>query len=202
VPPVHTSPFHDPLSKEINIYTTRGLDKFGVRVFLCGSSRKPKRAGPGRPRQRDIRAFLKNKLASEVKRCVVRLGEHKEMIRAYSEPTGRRASNLAIHEYALVKDHMDIVIIFPCSPGSFAELGMFCMARPVAEKMRIIINRKYKKNKGYVMLGPVKAATQNNARVVFVDYRNRRNVWREVKDLVLEVKAAKRERRLLRKFGK
>ena len=187
----------DSLSKEISIETKRSLDRFEVRVFLCGAANKANRAGRSRNRQKDIRTFLKSKLNSELKHCVVRLGEHKEMIRAFTEATGARASNLADHEFALVKKHMDLVIIFPCSPGSYAELGMFCLAKPVAEKMRIIINRKYKNEKSYLMLGPVKAAEQNNARIVFVNYRKRKDVWKEVKDLVLEVKARKRKRRLL-----
>jgi hypothetical protein len=128
----------------------------------------------------------------------VTLGEHKGTVRAYAAQIGRRAFNLADHEFALVKNHMDLVIIFPCSPGSFAELGMFCLVEDVAEKMRIIVDRERKRSKGYVMLGPVKAAEQNKARVVFVDYKHRDNVWKEIKELVLEVKAMKRKRRLLR----
>jgi hypothetical protein len=189
--------FLDPLSKEINIATRRSLDRFPVRVFLCGSAIKASRPSGSRKRPRDIRAFIKSKLKSEMKKCVVRLGEHKENIRAFAEATGPRASNLADHEFALVRNHMDLVIIFPCSPGSFAELGMFCLTKRVAEKMRIIIDMDYRKSKGYVMLGPVKAAEQNNAKIVFVSYRKRSDVWKEIKDLVLEVKAAKRKKRLL-----
>ena len=196
MPPGPADPFLDPISKEISITTTRSLDKFEVRVFLCGSTTKTGSSRGSRKRLSDIRAFLKSKLNSELKRCVVRLGEHKENIRAFAEATGPRASNLADHEFALVKNHMDLVIIFPCSPGSFAELGMFSTTKRVAEKMRIFINQNYKKHKSYVMLGPVRAAEQNNARVIFVNYRNRSDVWREVKYLVLEVKAAKRKKRL------
>jgi hypothetical protein len=93
---------------------------------------------------------------------------------------------------------MDLVIIFPCSPGSFAELGMFCLVEDVAEKMRIIVDREFRTSKGYVMLGPVRAAALNNAKVVYVDYKRRDEVWNEIKELVLEVKAVKRKRRLLR----
>jgi hypothetical protein len=189
--------FLDPLAKEVNISTRRGLDRFPVRVFLCGSAGKSKTPSGSRKRHRDIRTFIKSKLNSEMKHCVVRLGEHRENIRAFAEATGPRAANLADHEFALVRNHMDLVIIFPCSPGSFAELGMFCLTKRVAEKMRILINSNYKKSRGYVMLGPVKAAEQNNAKVIFVNYRNRSAVWREIKDLVLEVKAGKRKRRLV-----
>jgi len=197
VPPGHSRPFRDPLSKEVNIDTTRSLDRFPVRVFLCGPEIKAGRRAKQKNRQTDLRVFIKSKLASEMKRCIVRLGEHKEMIRAYTEATGRRASNLANHEFSLVTNKMDVVIIFPSSPGSFAELGMFCLAGQVAEKLRIIIDMEFKKSKGYVMLGPVKAAEQNNAKVVFVNYRKRLDVWHEVRELVLEVKAKKRMRRLI-----
>jgi hypothetical protein len=93
---------------------------------------------------------------------------------------------------------MDIVIIFPSSPGSFAELGMFCLPKVVAQKMCIVINARYKKKRAsFLRLGPVKAAQQNNAQVVYVDYRKRNHVWEKVKEAVLQVKASKRRQRLL-----
>jgi len=197
LPSTLPEPFKDLLSNEVSVVTKRSLDKFPVRVFLCGSAVKNPRSRSGRARRKDIRIFIKSKLKSEMKQCEVTLGEHKNTTRAYAEAIGRRAFNLADHEFALVKNHMDLVIIFPCSPGSFAELGMFCLVEDVAGKLWIIVDREQKTSKGYVMLGPVKAAEQNNAKVVYVDYKHRDNVWKEIKELVLEVKARKRKRRLL-----
>lgn len=178
--------------------TVKSLDRIPVNIFLCGSALDSRAERPTRERPRDIRRFLKKRLENGVKRCDVKLGEHKALIRAFSQAVGARATNLADHELGLAKGKkMDLVIIFPCSPGSFAELGMFCLVEGIAAKMRIFIHETYKRKKSYIMQGPVKAAEQNNAKIFFVDYAEREKIWSSVHEVVLEVKAKKRKRRLL-----
>ena len=177
--------------------TVDSLDRIPVNIFLCGSAldERAKRERRGNPL--DIRLFLKRKLEDGLKHCDVKLGEHKALIRAFAQAVGGRAANLADHEFALAKERMDLVIIFPCSPGSFAELGMFCLVEGIAAKMRIFIHKEYRNKKSYIIQGPVKAAEQNNAKIFFVDYCQREKIWNSVREVVLEVKAKKRKRELL-----
>jgi len=188
-------PFSDPFTSGLHKETVRSLDRLPVTIFLCGPGMKKKPAY-GR-KVIDIRSFVKSKLKNELKHCEVKIGEHREMIRAFAEAVGRRAANLADHEFALAKKKgIDLIIIFPCSPGSFAELGMFCLTESIAGKMRIFVNRRHRKKKSYLMEGPVKAAEQNNAKVFYIHYSRRNEIWHEIKDIVLEVKAKKRRRKL------
>jgi hypothetical protein len=187
----------DPLTAEYLATTEEGLNRIRVKVFLCGPAVTKRTASARRGDHADIRLFLKGKLERGLKRCEVRLGEHKALIRAFSKGVGPRAANLADHEFALAKEQMDLVIIFPCSPGSFAELGMFCLVGEIARKMRIFVHKDYRKHKSYVIEGPVRAAKQNDAKVFFVDYLQREKIWKYVRDIVLEVKARKRKRNLL-----
>jgi hypothetical protein len=188
----------DPFTDDYFQATVRSLEKIPVNVFICGSEiirgRKAERDG----RRHDIRLFLKARMERQLKRCAVKLGEHRALIRAYSKAVGSRATNLADHEFALAKSKkMDLIIVFPCSPGSFAELGMFCLVDKIAQKMRIFVKRKFRGSKGYLMQGPVKAAEQYNAKVFFVNYSARDHIWDKVKDIVLEAKAKKRKTHLL-----
>lgn len=189
--------FVDSYTQEVYRETVQSLDKIPVNIFLCGPGIKKKRMTRGGTSRMDIRTFIKSKLQTEMRRCDVKMGEHQGSIRAFGEAVGQRAANLADHEFALVtRKGLDLLLIFPCSPGSFAELGMFCLVADVAEKMAIFVRPRYRRSKGYVLQGPVKAAEQNNARVFF--YRHRNKIWEEIRDIVLGVKARKRKRKLLR----
>jgi len=172
-----------------------GLDRIRIRIFLCGS-------GLGRltrgARAKDIRSFLSKKLRSEMKGCDVRVGEHKGPIRAFKDAVGQAAANLADHELSFAsRESTDLVIIFPCSPGSFAELGMFAITRRVAQKMNIFVSRLRRRSRGFVTRGPVRAALSRNAKVHFVDYRSRLDIWKRVRQLVLAAKSIRRSSLLL-----
>jgi len=136
-------------------------------------------------------------LQKELKSCAVNLGEHEQLIRAYKKAVGKTA-NLAAHELSLAKQKkMDLVIIFPSGPGSFAELGMFCLTDSIAAKMKIFIPPAHRRSKGFLISGPVQAALSRNAEVFYFDYSRRHQVWLKIKEIVQDTKAKKRERRLL-----
>jgi len=187
----------DAFTEEYFAKTTESLDRIRVNVFLCGSGTKQQSAKRQAGRLIDLRVFLKKRLEARLKLCDVKLGEHKESIKAFSRAVGPRATNLADHELALAQKMMDLIIIFPCSPGSFAELGMFCLVDTIAAKMKVFVKEKYRSQRTFIMKGPVRAAEQNDAKIFFVNYRQREGIWKLVHDLVLEVKAKKRKRNLL-----
>jgi hypothetical protein len=168
---------------------TTALDDISLSVFLCGKGLTASR--------RDIRTYLQHMLEAEIKSCRVKLGEHKVLIRTYTTAVGKTATNLADHELALAHK-IDLLIIFPSSAGSIAELGMFCLEDTIAQKMAIFLNRRFRGSSSFVLNGPVAAAKRRNSKVFYVDYSDRDKIWRAVKSLVLAIRANKGRSRLLK----
>jgi hypothetical protein len=169
-----------------------GLDKVPLSVFLCGKGLSGTPAG-----RRDIRTYLQGMLQAEIKSCRVKLGEHKVLIRTYKKAVGTKATNLADHEWELA-NRIDLLVIFPTSPGSIAELGMFCLEETIAQKMAIFLSARHKGSESFVINGPVAAAKRRNSKVYYVDYGNRTRIWRVIRNLVLDIRANKGRTRLLR----
>jgi hypothetical protein len=163
-----------------------------LSVFLCGKGLATKPSSRG-----DIRTYLQKMLESEIKACRVKLGEHKLLIRAYRKAVGETATNLADHEWALA-NRIDLLVIFPSSAGSIAELGMFCLEDTIARKMAIFLSRRHRNSSSFVVNGPVAAAKRRNSKVFYVDYSDRNRIWKEVKSLVLDIRANKGRSRLLK----
>ena len=176
----------------------QSLQKFHVDIFLCGKGVPPKGSAKSGPKNRDIRSQLMKKLEFELKGCTVRLGEHKKLIRAFKDAVGGGVDNLAEFELSLAKrKQIDLVVIFPSSPGSFAEIGMFSLVEGIARKMAIFIDRRHRAGQGYVNEGPVKAAKDRRSVVFYVDYKRLDLIWIKVRKLVLAIKKRKRTRALL-----
>ena len=171
---------------------TTALDDISLSVFLCGKGLTTKPSS-----RRDIRTYLQTMLEAEIKSCRVKLGEHKVLIRTYTTAVGKTATNLADHELALAHK-IDLLVIFPSSAGSIAELGMFCLEDKIAQKMAIFLNRRFRKSRSFVVNGPVAAARRRNSKVFYVDYSDRNRIWKQVKTLVLDIRANKGRSRLLK----
>ena len=54
----------------------------------------------------------------------------------------------------LLADSVDVILMIPESPGSFAELGAFANNEKLRAKIVCIIDEKYKKNKSFINQGP------------------------------------------------
>ena len=169
-----------------------GLDKVPLSVFLCGKglARTPSK-------RRDIRTYLQSMLEAEIKSCRVKLGEHKALIRTYKKAVGDKATNLADHEWELA-NRIDLLVIFPSSAGSIAELGMFCLEDTIAQKMAIFLSNRHRGSQSFVVNGPVAAAKRRNSKIFYVDYSDRGKIWNEVKNLVLAIRANKGRSRFLK----
>ncbi len=168
------------------------LEGISLSIFLCGRGLATKPSS-----RRDIRTYLQTMLEAEIKSCQVKLGEHKALIGAYRTVVGDTAANLADHEWALAS-RIDLLVIFPSSAGSIAELGMFCLEDSIARKMVILLSSKYEKSTSFVVNGPVAAARRRISKVFYVDYTDRERILKEVKGLVLDIRANKGRTRLLK----
>jgi hypothetical protein len=178
--------------KEFAQSLATAFDGIPLSVFLCGKGLADKPSS-----RRDIRTYLQTMLESEIQSCRVKMGEHKVLIKTYGKVAGETALNLADHELALATK-IDLLIIFPSSAGSLAELGMFCLEESIAQKMVIFLNSKYRNSTSFVVNGPVAAAQRRNSRVFYVDYSDRAKIWKEVKKSVLAIRANKGRSKLLR----
>jgi len=92
---------------------------------------------------------------------------------------------------------IDLVVIFPCSPGSFAELGMFSREESIATKMAIFLDVGYGDSKGYIVEGPVAAARLRQSKVYVFDYSDREAILKQVTELVMIRRALKGQQKLL-----
>jgi hypothetical protein len=179
---------------EFTATVTGAFDKVTVNVFLCGKGLQV--ASTRRRSSRDLRSFLRLKLEKELKNCRVKVGEHRELMRINRKIVGPSVFNLADHEIGIART-TDLLVIFPCSPGSFAELGMFCSEPIIAGKMAIFLSAKFRKSKGFIIEGPVAAAEIRNSRVFVVNYADRAAIWAKVRDLVLALRVVKGKEKLL-----
>jgi hypothetical protein len=190
----------DVFTRDYEVETRRDLARVLVNMFLCGPGQVVARRGAKRKPREDIRSFLRKRIYAEFTQCEVKLGEHPGLIKAFRRAAGKTAANLADHELGLAATKkMDLVVIFPCSPGSFAELGMFCMAKKIAPKMVVFFDKQYRQEKSYVRHGPIEAARLRKARVFFVDYSDRKRIWARVKEVVQQQKEIKRGARIFAK---
>ena len=71
-------------------------------------------------------------------------------------------------------DNSDIICVLPESAGSFVELGAFTNNNKTIDKLFVMLNRKYEKDKSFIIMGPVKYIINNKGkeRIVFYDSDN------------------------------
>lgn len=85
----------------------------------------------------------------------------------------------------LLADSVDVILMIPESPGSFAELGAFANNKKLRAKIVCIIDQKYKKNKSFINQGPIKLIKKANKKgVLFIDPNNLSNEIDEIKSAI------------------
>jgi hypothetical protein len=73
----------------------------------------------------------------------------------------------------LLADSVDAIIIIPESAGSFSELGVFACDEKLRKKIICLIDEKYKKDKSFINLGPLKLVKGTNREgVIYIDPNN------------------------------
>ena len=87
--------------------------------------------------------------------------------------------------------HADLVIIFPASPGSFAELGAFSINPKIAHKMIIVFDSRYKDKKSFVVTAVAKSAKKRKAIIKFMNYATPTKVWKGIERALVESRDVK-----------
>ena len=140
--------------------------ELSLRVFVCGPNPTSVLTDEGRMAA-EVRQYVSDKL-EKIGYTVV-WGEH----RSFTEPTGLRqlkSFDDAAREILYANEEADCVIIFPASPGSFAELGGFGMHTNIPQKLLVIFNSRHKNGGGFLVGGIARTAKARNAKVWFRNY--------------------------------
>lgn len=117
-------------------------------VFLCGGTGE-------RSIRNDVRRFL------EGERFQILYPEDlfMEML--------NRNKNSDLFEYEnLLAENADIICIICESMGSAVELGAFVQSDAVKNKLVVVIDSKYRRDKSFIMMGPVKHIEKSNPDVL------------------------------------
>ncbi|EOY2408734.1 retron St85 family effector protein, partial [Yersinia enterocolitica] len=61
---------------------------------------------------------------------------------------------------------VDLIVLIPESPGSFAELGAFSMKAELAQKMLILRLSKFKSGKSFINHGPIRLVKSTKGQVL------------------------------------
>lgn len=70
----------------------------------------------------------------------------------------------------LLAANADVVCVICESPGSFAELGAFVQSEKINSRLVVAVNKRYKRKKSFIMLGPVRHLKKINEKSV-VEYK-------------------------------
>lgn len=74
---------------------------------------------------------------------------------------------------SILADNVDAIVLFPESPGSFAEIGAFSNNEKLAQKMIVLSNKKYKSNKSFINYGPYRLIkSSKTGKVVHINYEH------------------------------
>lgn len=81
-------------------------------------------------------------------------------------------------------DNSDIICVLPESAGSFVELGAFTNNNNTLDKLFVMINRKYEKDKSFIIMGPVKYIINKKGkeRIVFYEGNNIDKVIKKIRE--------------------
>lgn len=104
-------------------------------------------------------------------------------------------------QYSLLKlegilaDSVDAILLFPESPGSFAELGAFSNNEELARKMIVLSNKRYKSNKSFINYGPYRLIkSSGTGKVIHINYQHLTNIsesnriYRNVNNYVTKIR--------------
>lgn len=74
---------------------------------------------------------------------------------------------------SILADSVDAIVIFPESPGSFAEIGAFSNDERLRNKLICFANKKYQKNKSFINYGPLRLVkTSSSGTVAHIVYED------------------------------
>lgn len=78
-----------------------------------------------------------------------------------------------LHLENILADCVDAIVLFPESPGSFAEIGAFSNNPRLAQKLIVLSDKNYKKNKSFINYGPYRLIKESKTgTVLHLNYKD------------------------------
>jgi len=102
----------------------------------------------------------------------------------------------------LYAEQVDILVFIPSSHGAAAEIGYFAAlsdpdkAKSMARSL-VLLDRSFRRKKGFVVDGPVRILKTNGALIKWVDLTNHDAAWRHLKRLIDDTRRWKVRKRAL-----
>ncbi|WP_086983797.1 retron St85 family effector protein [Vibrio aphrogenes] len=95
----------------------------------------------------------------------------------------------------ILADSVDAIVLFPESPGSFAEIGAFSNNEQLARKMVVLSNKRYKSNKSFINYGPYRLIkSSGTGKVIHINYDHLTNpdeyhrIYRNVNNYITQIR--------------
>lgn len=152
------------LAKEIKTKFFKPRLKFETTIFICGADKNDITKN-----RYKISQLLQDKWLKKWIEFIYPEDIFEELL--YSS----ESKDLLSLEGLLAKT-VDIILMIPESPGSFAELGAFANDENLRKKMICILDSKYKKHKSFINQGPIKLVRKaNKSNVVYIDFEDIEN---------------------------
>lgn len=114
-------------------------------IFLCG--------GMSTKKNTSYRDKLRKKIGS--KKVNILYPED-----LFMEMLNKKQYDLLTMEGVLA-DNSDLIVLFPESPGSFAELGAFSQNKETAKKLLVFQHNKFKRARSFIAQGPIDYMNRN-----------------------------------------
>jgi hypothetical protein len=146
-------PFEHPasgalLERVATLYQSRGIRTAKDRhiIFVCGGRARGPSSG------RTMRARFIKYAASRLKKYRIFLAE--AAYRDFVSQTGDDFFNVAQFE-TLIAQVSDCLVLFPESPGSFAEAGFFSHADEIRRKILLVVDSRRQSVDSFINIGPI-----------------------------------------------
>lgn len=155
--------------------------KSKTTVFLCGASKQNKNSG---------RHKMTKLLMEDSKKFELLFPEDlfEDLMAGYGGIDLLTAENL-------LASSVDTIILFPESPGSFAELGAFSYSGELASKTICFIENKRSKNKSFINYGPARLIKSSQTGKVysyrqedFIQADKKKNLLRKLTRSIKKIK--------------
>lgn len=95
----------------------------------------------------------------------------------------------------ILADSVDSIVLFPESPGSFAELGAFANNQRLASKLIYVGEKKYEKKKSFINYGPVRLIkASDTGKVINIAYDDlgvedkKKKIYKRINDAISAIK--------------
>ncbi|MGF1739503.1 retron St85 family effector protein [Vibrio profundum] len=102
-----------------------------------------------------------------------------------------------LHLENILADCVDAIVLFPESPGSFAEIGAFSNNPRLAQKLIVLSDKNYRSNKSFINYGPYRLIKESKTGAVFhINYKDLdddvlgKKLYRNINSKISKIKKA------------